>query len=56
MKAMAIVRIRIAGAAIKGLKTETFQSGLPDGFDPAIWGQNKNINGGYPYLIANPPK
>jgi hypothetical protein len=31
------------------------KSGLPDGFDPAIWASDPNINGGYPYLIANPP-
>jgi hypothetical protein len=39
-----------------GLTTSQFQSGLPDGFDPTIWGQNPSINGGYPYLLANPPQ
>ena len=44
------------GRAVKGLKTETFQSCLPSGLNPAIWGEKKNINGGYPYLLALPPK
>ncbi len=39
-----------------GKRTQDLQSGLPDGFDPAIWGRKKNINGGYPYLLALPPK
>jgi hypothetical protein len=41
---------------ITGLTTAQFQSGLPAGFDPAIWAESPSINGGYPYLIANPPK
>ena len=42
---------------ITGLTTAQFQSGLPAGFDPAIWAENPNINGGMPYLLANsPPK
>jgi hypothetical protein len=40
---------------ITGLTTAQFQSGLPDGFDPKVWAENPNINGGLPYLIANPP-
>jgi len=40
---------------ITGLTTAQFQSGLPAGFDPAIWGSNPKINNGYPYLRANPP-
>jgi len=40
---------------IRGLTTQEFQSGLPDKFDPTIWGHNLNINNGYPYLLANPP-
>jgi len=43
-------------AEIVGLTTQQFQSGLPDGFDPAIWAENANINGGLPYLINNPPQ
>ena len=44
------------GRAIKGLTTETFQSGLPEGFDPNIWGEKKSINGGYPYLLELAPR
>jgi len=40
---------------LTGLTTEQFQSGLPVGFDPAIWAEDANINNGFPYLIANPP-
>jgi hypothetical protein len=40
---------------IAGLTTAQFQSGLPAGFDPSIWAQDPGINGGLPYLIANPP-
>jgi hypothetical protein len=40
---------------VTGLTTAQFQSGLPAGFDPAVWAENSNINGGLPYLIANPP-
>jgi hypothetical protein len=40
---------------ITGLTDGQLKSGLPAGFDPAIWGQKKKINGGYPYLLANPP-
>jgi hypothetical protein len=40
---------------VKGLTTSMMKSGLPEGFDPAIWASDPNVNGGYPYLIANPP-
>ena len=40
---------------ITGLTDAQLKSGLPAGFDPAIWGQNAAINSGYPYLLANPP-
>jgi hypothetical protein len=40
---------------ITGLTTAQFQSGLPTGFDPSVWGESADINGGLPYLIANPP-
>ena len=40
---------------IEGLTTQQLQSGLPTGFDPTIWGENADINGGLPYLLANPP-
>lgn len=39
-----------------GLTTAQFQSGLPSGFDPAIWAEDPSINNGFPYLIANPPQ
>jgi hypothetical protein len=41
---------------IKGKTTQQLQSGLPKGFDPKIWAENPKINGGLPYLIANPPQ
>lgn len=41
---------------ITGLTTAQFLSGLPAGFDPSIWGQLPTVNGGYPYLLANPPE
>jgi hypothetical protein len=40
---------------ITGLSDSALKSGLPSGFDPAVWGQNPSINNGYPYLLANPP-
>jgi hypothetical protein len=40
---------------ITGLTTAQFQSGLPAGFDPAVWAENPKINDGFPYLLANPP-
>jgi hypothetical protein len=42
-------------SGIVGLTDAQLKSGLPDGFDPAIWGQSATINNGYPYLLANPP-
>jgi hypothetical protein len=39
-----------------GLTDAQLKSGLPPGFDPTVWGQNPNINSGYPYLISNPPQ
>jgi hypothetical protein len=40
---------------IKGLSDSKLKSGLPKGFNPKIWNEDSNINGGLPYLIANPP-
>ncbi len=40
---------------ITGLTTAQFQAGLPAGFDPKVWSENSNVNGGLPYLLANPP-
>jgi hypothetical protein len=31
------------------------QSGTPTGFSRNVWTENAKINGGLPYLIANPP-
>jgi hypothetical protein len=42
-------------SGLTGLTTQQFQSGLPAGFDPAVWAEDANINNGFPYLIANPP-
>lgn len=41
---------------ITGLTTSQFQSGLPQGFYPTVWGENAGINGGLPYLLALPPE
>lgn len=41
---------------LTGLRTRTFRSALPAGFDPTVWGQNNKINDGYPYLLTNPPR
>jgi len=40
---------------ITGLTTAQFQSGLPAGFEPSIWGEKSNIDDGFPYLLANLP-
>ncbi|MBV9571232.1 MAG: hypothetical protein JO056_08330 [Alphaproteobacteria bacterium] len=39
-----------------GLTDVQLKAGLPQGFDPKIWGSDPNINNGYPYLRANPPQ
>ncbi|HEY1615692.1 MAG TPA: GLUG motif-containing protein [Rhizomicrobium sp.] len=41
---------------IAGKTTARLQARLPAGFDPSIWAENPGINGGLPYLIANPPQ
>jgi hypothetical protein len=40
---------------IEGLTDAQLKFNLPDGFDSGLWGQSDKINGGYPYLLANPP-
>jgi hypothetical protein len=40
---------------VTGLTSTELQSGLPAGFDPSIWAESSDINGGFPYLIDNPP-
>jgi hypothetical protein len=44
-----------SSTGVTGLTTTQLQSGLPSGFDPAIWAEDANINNGFPYLIADPP-
>jgi hypothetical protein len=41
---------------IIGLTDAQLKSALPAGFDPAIWDQKQQINAGYPYLLAFPPR
>jgi len=41
---------------ITGLTDAQLKSGLPAGFDSAVWGQSPGINNGYPYLLSNPPQ
>jgi hypothetical protein len=43
-------------SGLTGLTTKQLQSKLPAGFDPSIWAQDKKINNGFPYLVANPPE
>jgi len=47
---------RSCQANVTGLTDDQLKSALPDGFNPAIWGQSPDINNGYPYLLANPPQ
>jgi hypothetical protein len=42
----------LGAKASTGLTTVAFQSGLPSGFDPSIWGSDPGINDGFPYLKA----
>jgi hypothetical protein len=41
---------------IKGLSSGRLQKHLPQGFDAKTWSQNPAMNGGFPYLAANPPR
>ena len=34
-----------------GLTTAQLKAGLPNGFDPTVWGISATINNGYPYLL-----
>jgi hypothetical protein len=40
---------------ITGLTNAQFKSGLPSGFDPAVWGRKGGVKGGLPYMLALPP-
>jgi hypothetical protein len=42
-------------SGVTGLTSAQLQSGLPTGFDPAIWGSSPSVNDGFPYLLANTP-
>jgi filamentous hemagglutinin family protein len=42
-------------SGITMLTVAQLSSGLPTGFDPSIWAENADINGGLPYLLAIPP-
>ena len=42
-------------SGVAGLTTAQFQSGLPSGFDPAIWNEKSKIDNGFPYLLSNSP-
>jgi hypothetical protein len=44
-----------ASTGLRGLTTPQLETRLPKGFSPDIWAENPKINGGFPYLIANPP-
>jgi len=41
---------------VNGLTDAQMKTNLPAGFDRTIWGQDPNINNGWPYLLANPPQ
>ena len=41
---------------VKGRTDLQLKDHLPKGFDPSVWGQDPNINNGWPYLLANPPQ
>jgi filamentous hemagglutinin family protein len=45
----------VNASGVTGLTTVQLQSGLPSGFDSIVWGSSASINGGLPYLLANPP-
>jgi len=40
---------------ISGLTSQQLKSGLPAGFDPAVWREKRRINRHFPYLVLNPP-
>lgn len=42
-------------SGITGLTDAQLKAALPAGFKPGPWVENPAINGGYPYLIYNPP-
>jgi len=40
---------------IEGLTSDELKGKLPRGFDKTVWAKKASINGGFPYLRANPP-
>lgn len=44
-----------ACSGVTGVSDAALKSGLPSGFNPAVWGQDPAINNGYPYLLNNRP-
>ncbi len=42
-------------SGITGETTSQLQAALPSGFTSTIWAESPTINGGLPYLLANPP-
>ena len=42
-------------SGISGLTSTQLQSGLPPGFPSRYWGENANINNGFPYLLSMRP-
>ena len=53
---VAVLGVATAVFEITGETTAQLQAALPSGFDPTIWAESPSINGGLPYLIANPPQ
>jgi hypothetical protein len=41
---------------VKGLSSAILKSGLPNGFSASVWAQDSQINSGFPYLRALPPR
>lgn len=44
-----------AVTGVTGRTTTQLKAGLPGGFDPNIWAEDSQVNGGLPYLIGVPP-
>jgi hypothetical protein len=41
---------------VAGLTSAQLRSGLPAGFSHSVWGESSGVNGGFPYLLAVPPR
>lgn len=42
-------------SGITGTSTAGLQSGIPNGFDPGVWSETPEVNGGLPFLLDNRP-